>query len=515
MMMCSSNLPVHIQALFRPETYAHPVEPIAMIQTHISWVFLTGCYAYKVKKPLRLNFLDFSSLDKRKFYCEQELNLNRRMSADMYLDVLPLCQEGDGFVLGGDGRVCDYVLKMRQFNQADLLDQRLERDQFKPEWMDHLAQTVANFHADQEGSTGCFQGHESLAHQVRMNLDVVEAYMTDVGDGQAWLLAWLSRLGDFVHDVFPLRRAALLARQQDGFVRSCHGDLHLKNMALMYGVPCVFDCIEFNEDFRMIDSMNDVAFLVMDCDAHKRADMGFRFLSRYLEYNGDYSGLELFDLYLFYRATVRAKVAILLAKERDDRDLNDVCKRRQDVQEAQHYLELALTYTHASAVQLFVIGGLSGSGKSHLALLGCGVERAIVIRSDATRKRISGDFPGLDMYGREMHIHTYAAMFADARTALRAGYSVILDATFLHPDSRQQAYDLAKGCDVALSFFWLDIDKELLVARVKQRQAAGKDISDADLSVLDRQCSEYRRPDECWVRFITSSAVWIGCGLSA
>jgi aminoglycoside phosphotransferase family enzyme len=490
-------LPAHIQALFQPETYPHPVENIEMIQTHISWVFLTGHYAYKLKKPLDLDFLDFSTLAKRKYYCEQELILNRRLSADIYLDVLPLCQQGKHYKLDDSGGVLDYCLKMRQFDQSGLLDQRLNSNQFDPAWMDQLAESTARFHAEQE-STMQFGQPQMLTDHIRTNLDIAGNHI-----GDALNESTMAELGDYARDELLRQNKNLLSRQADGFIRPCHGDLHLKNITLIENTPCIFDCIEFSDEFRIIDTMNDAAFLVMDCDMHGRADLGFRFLSRYLEYTGDYSGLILLNLYLFYRATVRGKVTTLLATE-----LTGKNERRLRFDEARKYFDLAAAYTRTKQIKLFVIGGLSGSGKSHLALLGCGMERAIIIRSDATRKRIASDYPNLELYSREMHINTYTAMFDAARTVLDAGFSVILDATFLHPDSRQQAHKLANTCDVSLHFLWLDINEVVLREQVKQRQHAANDISDADLHVLDLQLSEYQRPDEPWVQFICSNNAW-------
>ncbi len=468
-----------------------------MMQTHISWIFLTGHYAYKLKKPLNLDFLDFSTLANRKFYCEQELTLNRRLTNDIYLDVLPLCQQGKMYKLDGSGDVLDYCLKMRQFDQSGLLDQRLKNDQFDPVWMDQLAESTARFHIEQH-STSQFGQPQMLADHIRTNLDVAAEYINDALNERT-----IAELRDFARDELSRQNENLLKRQHDGFIRPCHGDLHLKNITLINNTPCIFDCIEFSDEFRIIDTMNDAAFLLMDCDAHGRPDLGFRFLSRYLEQTGDYSGLSLLNLYLFYRATVRGKVATLLATEFTDKN-----QRSQQFKEAKQYFNLAALYTRTKKSELFVIGGLSGSGKSHLALLGCGIERAIIIRSDAIRKRIAADFPDLELYSREMHINTYKTMFDDARSALTAGFSVILDATFLHPDSRQQAHNLLQTYDVPFHFFWLDVEENILRDRIGKRQSSANDISDADLRVLDLQLSEYRRPTEPWIQFLNSNSSW-------
>ncbi len=491
------DLPLHIQALFKPDTYPHPVETITMIQTHISWVFLTGGYAYKLKKPLDLGFLNFSTLSKRHYYCEQELSLNRRLTDDVYLDVLPLCKQGQHYNINGSGEVVDYCLKMRQFNQSGLFEQQLDNNQFDPAWMDQLALSTAVFHAQQQ-STVQFGQPSLLAEHIQTNLDIAREHTGEILHANT-----IAALEAFATESLQIHHERLLKRQRDGFIRPCHGDLHLKNVTLIHNSPTIFDCIEFNDEYRIIDTINDIAFLIMDCDAHHRPDLGFRFLSRYLEQTNDYSGLTLLKLYLFYRATVRGKVCSLLAIELSDKD-----KRQQQFEEAKHYFDLASTYTIKKRARLFVVGGLSGSGKSHLALLACGKEHAIIIRSDATRKRIASDYPVLELYSDEMHRITFSTMFNAARTALEAGFSVILDATFLHPDNRKQAFELAQQCDVPLHFFWLEIKESQLRSQIKQRTSAANDISDADLSVLDQQLSHYQRPAEAWIQFLSSSNSW-------
>jgi len=492
------DMPGRIQVFFKPETYPHAVDKIEMIQTHASWVFLTGAFAYKFKKPVDFGFMDFSTLAKRQYFCEQELKLNRRLAPAIYLDVLPVYQHGETSNLSGPGEVVDYCLKMAQFDQSGLFDLKLLHGKLEARWMDDLALDVARFHAQvQINNDSGFDHTTLLARHINDNLAIAAQHI-----GSAIESSLLETLRIFSNSTLREQQAALKQRQRERHIRHCHGDLHFRNITLIDGKPTLFDCIEFNDAYRIIDTMNDVAFLVMDCDAHGISDLGMRFLSRYLEYCNDYDGLILLPLYLFYRASVRGKVACILADELPPD------QQPPQWQEARHYFDLALTYTKAATPRLFAIGGLSGSGKSHLALLGCGKERAIIIRTDATRKRIATHFPELELYGKQMHIHTYKAMFDAARTALAAGFSVILDATFLHPDSRRQAYELAKDCDIPLYFYWLDMDKATLRKRIRKRQRSASDISDADLSVLELQLAEYNRPDEPGIQFLSSNEAW-------
>jgi len=493
-MMHDFKIPPHIQSFHQAEAYPYPVDNIEMIQTHASWVFLSGDFAYKFKKPVDFGFMDFSSLAKRKYYCEQELKLNRRLAPDLYLDVLPVYQHGHVYDFRAPGKIVDYCLKMYRFRQSGLLDQQLLKDEFDPQWMDLLAEDVACFHHQADiNSDAAFDHASLLINHIQDNLAIAGEHplATESADMQT--------LTAFMNAELTTQQPLLKQRQVELHIRHCHGDLHFRNITLIDGRPTLFDCIEFNDAYRIIDTMNDVAFLVMDCDAHSRPDLGMRFLSRYLEHSGDYEGLALLPLYLFYRASVRGKVACILADELPTE------QQQSQWHEARKYFKLATTYTKPAEPVLFAIGGLSGSGKSHLALLGCGPQRAVIIRSDATRKRIASGYPDLEQYCRDMHIHTYNAMFDAARIALTAGFSVILDATFLHPDSRSQARALAKECGVLLHFYWLDIDPETLQNNIHHRQQTGRDISDADLDVLRHQLADYRRPQENDIRFLTSS----------
>jgi len=489
-------LPEHIQALLQTSIYPHSTDRIHLLETHISWVILTGTYAYKIKKPLNLGFLDFSTLAKRRYYCCRELELNRRFAPDLYLDVLPVSRTHTGYHLGDTENVVDYCLKMQQFDPQHLLIERLRNGVFNTNWMDMLARDIARFHAS-ASTIYRTQADDCLWQHIKANLDTAQQHIPDALTNRQY-----EQLYDDCHDRFRQCRQWLRQRQDDGFVRDCHGDLHLRNITLINDIPVPFDCIEFNDSLREIDVLNDAAFLLMDCDANKRPDLGYRFLSRYLEHSGDYAGLNVLPLYLCYRASVRGKVACILADEQSSEQRN--------WQQARLYFALAGTYLHRPKPTLFVIGGPSGSGKSHLSLLGCGPEHAVIIRSDATRQRLATRFPDLERYGHDMHIRTYNAMFDAARDVLTAGFSVILDATFLHADSRQRAQQLAEDCSVPLCGYWLDVPKDRLRENIRRRQQYGHDISEADIRVLELQLQEYQRPSEHWWKFITSASCWPG-----
>ncbi|NOR73085.1 MAG: AAA family ATPase [Mariprofundaceae bacterium] len=503
------SLPAHVRAFRDPEFYPHPATDIIMLQTHISWVFLAGSFAYKIKKPLNLGFLDFSTPEKRLRACRDELNLNRRLAPGIYLDVLPLFQHGDAYILGSNLKhhqnAIDYCVKMVRFDQSDLFDVRLMEAKFDPAWMDQLATTIACFHQHAESSPYIrnFGKPEFLQSHMEASLEYAE--QAPGQDISPLLLSDLKRKSRAWFDSLK----TLIRQRQARFVKNCHGDLHLKNITLFNNRPTPCDCIEFSDEFRMVDTMNDVAFLVMDCDSRERSDLGYRFLSRYLEQSGDYDGLKLLPLYLSYRAAVRGKVSCLLLDEMNDEPGLDKNSSRELHHDIHHYYAMAAQYlTSEQQPELFIIGGLSGSGKSHLALLALQHMSALIIRSDATRKRIAADHPDLPLYGDKMHKLTYRAMFDAAGKALEAGFSVILDATFLHPASREHAAALGNAQGVPWHFYWLDIDQQTLRAGVGRRQAEGRDISDADLEVLEAQLTGYERPTEPYIEFVSDSNHW-------
>lgn len=490
-----------IAAMMQPDFYPHPVKQVRMLQTHISWVFLADPYAYKLKKPLDLGFLDFTSLDKRHTFCERELQLNRRLAPELYLEVLPIAHVDGKYILGGSVQIEEYCLKMAMFSQDDLLDRRLNNGSFDPAWMDILAGDIAAFHATAKTSREiqAFGDPRFLREHVIANLNIAGKHAGMIIDGDS-----LNTIRQFSETFIRGHAKDFEVRQRKGRIRDGHGDLHLKNMALFRGRPLIFDCIEFNDEYRISDTMNDVAFLVMDCDAHVRPDLGFRFLSRYLEFSGDYDGLALLPLYLSYRASVRGKVAWLLS---DDHEI-DVNEKNRQRAEAARYFNLAASYASSPRPRLFAIGGLSGSGKSHLALLGCGLEHAIMVRSDATRKRIAYRYKQCDLYGSEMNARTYEAMMKAAKTVLAAGFSVILDATFLCREDREHIRQLATATQVERRIFWLDVNEPVLRKHIRQRMRMGKDVSDADLRVLDMQMKQYQRPRETDIHFLTSAEEW-------
>ena len=295
-----------------PEFYDHPVDHIELIETHISWVFLTGSFAYKIKKPVDFGFLNFSTLEQRKFYCQQELLLNSRFAAQIYLEVIPITRLEGKISLSGQGEIIDYAIKMVQFDQSCLFDKLLKKRQIELSHIDDLSDVVADFHEkiNIAGTDVVFGSIAEVIKPVEENFSILNKVLLETALDSTeleTLNALHNQMLSMYHSICP----QLLIRKKEGHIRECHGDLHLGNITLIDDRIQLFDGIEFNDSFRWIDTMSDSAFLIMDLQDHEQTIFANHFLNRYLLKTGDYSGLIVLNFYLLYRATVRAKVAAL------------------------------------------------------------------------------------------------------------------------------------------------------------------------------------------------------------
>ena len=482
-----TRLPPLIQALHRPGCYGHPVQDIRLVETHISWVLLTGPYAYKVKKPVNLGFLDFSSLEKRRFYCEEELRLNRRLAPSLYLEVVRITGSPASPVLHGTGDAIEYAVKMVQFPEEARLDRMLTRGELRPQHIDLLAQELAEFHARiaVAGSSQPFGDPDHVYEPVRQNFIQTRPRI------EARDQAQLRRLEIWSEMTFSELRRTFEARKHGGFIRECHGDAHLANMVWLDERAMLFDCLEFSDNLRWIDVMSELAFLVMDLDDRGRPDLARRALNSYLEHTGDYAGLAVFRFYQVYRALVRAKVACIRLSQNG---LSDEEKNRGR-EEYRGYANLAERYTQAPPVALIITHGLSGSGKTWLSQQLLESLDAIRVRSDIERKRLHGIAPlarsgsGIDsgIYTSQASQRTYAHLAELASAILRAERSVIVDAAFLKHSQRDQLCTVAKEMHVPFLILDIEAPENILRERLYQRSAQRHDASEADLAVLEHQ----------------------------
>lgn len=472
-----------IAALTRPEAYPHPVSSIEIFETHISWVITTGTSAYKIKKAVKLDFLDFSTLERRRHYCEEELRLNRRWAPELYLDVLPICGSYEHPSVGGDGSVIEYALQMAQFPQSAQLDNQLNAGRLKEKDLFALAETIAGYHADAKIIE--FANDNESVRKVRAPMLDNFAPLKQAID-----MDLLYRVQQWTANRLRDLKPTLIQRRKDGFVRECHGDLHLGNLVRLPSGIVPFDCVEFSAELRNIDVISDIAFLVMDLVAQARQDLAYAFLNRYLECTGDYSGMDVFGLYFVYHSMIRAKVAAIRSTERATPE-----DRQQDIEDLKHNLAVAARWIEAPEPRLIAMHGYSGSGKTWLSSQLMSQLPAIRIRSDIERKRLLGleetggsdSEPGSGIYTETARAGIYERLIETAEGLLEAGFNVIVDASFLRRTDRQLLVGLAERQSVALNFVDTSADRDELLHRLEERGISGKDASEADIKVLNFQ----------------------------
>jgi len=477
-----------LQALREAGAYPHPVRRIEHLETHISDVFLTGEYAYKLKKPLNLGFLDFSTLERRKHCCEEELRLNRRLAPELYLAVAPITGSASSPHIGGAGPIFDYAVQMRQFDQSGMLERLAAQGGLTPAVIDEIADQVAAFHAGLS-SAAPESGYGTAAEIVGPALQNFEQ-LRPLVDGEA-VRAALRQLGQWTEARHHEFAGLFEARRQGGFIRECHGDLHLGNMVLIDGRVRIFDCIEFNPQLRWIDVISEVAFLAMDLIQRGHAGLAFRFVNRYLEHTGDYAGLRLLRYYMIYRALVRAKVAAMRAAQSGV----EAGVRARLREKCDAHIQLAQELSLSARPTLVVMHGLSGSGKTVLSQLGLETIGAIRVRSDIERKRLHGlsasartsSGVGEGIYAASAGQATYDRLAALTEEILAAGFPALVDATFLKRDQRAQFRALAAKHDVPFAVFDIQAPEATLRKRIAQRAAADADASEANQAVLEMQ----------------------------
>ncbi|WP_137888260.1 AAA family ATPase [Pseudomonas sp. 2FE] len=475
-----------IAALQNPALYPHPVDGFQVIETHISWVLLTGPYAYKIKKPVNFGFLDFTDLSARQHFCNEELRLNQRLTQGLYLEVLPISGSLEAPQLGGDGPVIEYALKMRQFPQSQLLGEVQARGELTTAHIDALARQIASFHlvAPRVALEHPLGTPAAIMAPVTQNFEQARAMLSEKAD-----LQQLDALQAWAESSFARLEPLLERRKAEGFIRECHGDIHLGNVTLLDGEVVLFDCIEFNEPFRLIDIVSDAAFLAMDLEDRGLKPLARRFVSAWLEQTGDYAALELLNFYKAYRAMVRGKVSLFrLGQEQD------AVQRAVILRQYRSYAALAESYSAIPSRFLAITHGVSAVGKSHVAMRLVEALGAIRLRSDVERKRLFGEQAVVDqgqltagIYSQDASAATYQRLHQLADAALHAGFPVVIDATYLKHAQREAAWQVAEETGAPFLILDCQAPESVITSWLAQRQSAAQDPSDATLEVIQTQ----------------------------
>lgn len=493
-----------IKALQNPELYNHPITKFQLFETHISWVILTGTFAYKIKKPLDFGFLDFSSLERRKLFCEEEVRLNSRLSPQIYKKVVPIYGTPENPSFQASGTAMEYAVQMSEFKQSELLDNLLAEGLYTSDINHSLALTLANFHQKVEIASpqSPFGTPARVQKTIKDNFEIIRPLLNDKKD-----LIALSHIEDWAETQYTYLQPLLAERKTHGFIRECHGDIHLGNVAKAGSEICVFDCIEFNPDYRWVDVMSDIAFLYMDLKKRGQEHHAATLINTYVERTGDYQGLQLLCYYTSYRAMVRAKIAML----RRQQTTPNSPEWQQLYEQYQQYLKLAQSLTEPSKPALLLMNGVSGSGKSSIAQKLIELLPAIRLRSDVERKRLAGlkaedssATLGKDLYTPEMHQKTFDSLRQITTLLLQAGFIVIVDATFLRQRDRAPFLQIAQSKHISWLLVQCEAPLEVLERRIQMRTA---DPSEATVAVLHKQLQsqESLTPEEQQSVFVVST----------
>ncbi len=493
-----------VTALKEPSFYPHPVERVEFLQTHISCLFLTGDKVYKLKKPVNFGFLDFSTVEKRHRFCEAEVDLNRRLAPNVYLGTVPITRHREGLELGGEGKVVDWLVEMRQLDRRRLGVAMLERAELGEPHIDRLVEVLVPFYESARTGPGIdeYGTIDSVKFNTDENFAQTEAYVGKLISRERFrhIRAWTDA-------TYENRRRLFERRVAEGRIRESHGDLHLDNIFFL-DPPVIFDCIEFNERFRCGDVAVDLAFLAMDLDFRGRPDLGRRLIDRYVAASGDTGLDELLDFYKCYRAYVKGKISSFTAND----PAVDATQRREQKNLARHYFGLAYRYAggggHPSLVVLY---GLMGTGKTSVGRYLRDEFGWYWISTDTVRKQLAG--VGEDtrvyvpynegIYSPEMNRRTYDEVCRRAENLLEAGFSVAVDGAFKQRDERLPVVELARRTNANLLFLETTCEPDSQLQRLERRQVHDT-RSDGRVELMERQRRDFEPPNPEWADLFAS-----------
>jgi aminoglycoside phosphotransferase family enzyme/predicted kinase len=499
-----------LEALLRPDAYPEPTSQVSLVETHVSYILITDNFAYKIKKPVDFGFLDFTSAERRRFFCHEEVRLNRRLCPDVYLGVVEVRDAPSGASFIGGRKIIDYAVKMKRLPQERMLDNLLNKGEVSEQDIRNIAGTIARFHlaAVRSDAIDEYGTIAAIRRNWGENFRQVERFI-----GTALSEKDLNLIRGYVDTNLSDNGPLFAERIKNGFIRDCDGDIHVENICLVEPV-CIFDCIEFNDRFRYSDTAADIAFLLMDLDFHRQGEFAGPFLDEYCAVTGDTGVLRLLDFYKTYRAFVRGKVECLRLTDREIREDN----RELAIKKAARYFRLARGYVIRNRMRqtIFITCGLMGSGKSSIAeelAFQLGIDK---IASDALRKKITGTPPGEHrfveygegIYSQDMDRQVYAKLLRISREALEGGRSVVVDASFRRRSDRSGFASLATGMGLSFRIMHTTCPVEIVKGRLEDRLKEGSAISDGRWELYHRQTDEFEPPstDEGVVITIDTSA---------
>ena len=480
-------LPPLIAGLLDSAAYSESPAKVSLIQTHISYILLTPDMVYKIKKPVDFGFLDFTTLEKRRFYCNEEVRLNRRLTHGIYIGVVPVSDLGGKPRMEGDGAPVEYAVKMRHIPEETMLRTMILSGAPGPALMERIGARIADFHLNvhTESRIAAFGSPGAIRNNLAENFSQTEAFIGRTISKERFELIKESSLG------FLAKHAPLFTRRmEEGFIKDCHGDIHSDHISIDNGIN-IIDCIEFNERFRYSDSISDLAFLLMDLDYLSRGDLARALEESYLTASGDGEGGELLDFYRSYRAYVRGKVESFRLDEEEVPPEDKASAARQ----AKRYFHLAEGYALSHPRPVFVlVRGLSGSGKSTLAEALSSEAGLLHLSSDRIRKELAGMDPlthdykpfGRGIYSGEATERTYGEIIGRAGRALRAGRSVVVDATFLKKTLVERVRSEAQSSGAKVHIVEVRAPESLVRRRLVERSSATSE-SDAGWQIYLEQ----------------------------
>lgn len=487
-----------IEFLCNRDSYEHRPDKVEHIQTHASDIFIVSPYVYKVKKPVNLGFLDFSTLQRREFFCEREVELNRRLCDDIYLGVESICEKNSGFCFNGEGKVVEYAVKMRQLDDRYFLKNLLKEDKAEKEDFIRVVEKLERFYREQEVSREVEENGkpvhvmESVDDNVKTSSDYI---------GKTISAPVYGAIDRFNTKFFEEKNDLFLSRIEEGFIKDCHGDLHLEHINICPESICIYDCIEFNDKFRHIDIASDIAFLSMDLDFKGHPAFSDLCVREISERMNDSSMYELLDFYKCYRAFVRGKVESIKSGE----DEVPEQERESSLEKAGQYFRLALKYAlFGSRPCVIVVFGVIGTGKSTVANLISEELGAAVYSSDRTRKEITGKEPtervkegvGKGIYSPEITEKTYREIINRGFDNLGFRGVSVIDATFSKKEWRDKVREEAEETDTPCYFVETTIPENVIRERLTKREKKGDSVSDAGVDLLDKFLKGYEDPSE-------------------